>query len=246
MLNSLGMFAYFQGRWNEALELYGQAQERARRVGNLVQFASYENNVAEIALDQGRIEEAEHLFESVSRSMRAAGFRAGAAYVNCNLGRCAAESGRFEEAMQRFKEAQLEEELLGGHAEMVEIGARWAEAELLAGDVDAARSGPTPRSSGPGRWVVGTRWRYSIGCARSHSPARGARCGPPGLAGQPGGGAARHMDFELALTLKIVAELGIDCDGEGPDAAAAESRRLLETLGVQSSPDLLVMATASG
>jgi hypothetical protein len=54
------------------------------------------------------------------------------------------------------------------------------------------------------------------------------------------------MDFELALTLKIVAALGIDCGGEGPDAAAAESRRILETLGVRSSPDLLVMATARG
>src|SRR5208282_3857559 len=104
----------------------------------LVQLATYENNVAEIALDQGRIEEAEHLFESVSRTQRVAGYKSGMARTSWNLGRCAAESGRFEEAMQHFKEAQLEAELLGSHAELVEIGARWAETELLAGNVDAA------------------------------------------------------------------------------------------------------------
>jgi tetratricopeptide (TPR) repeat protein len=247
MLNSLGMFAYFQGRWNEALELYGQAQERARRVGNLVQFASYENNVAEIALDQGRIEEAEHHFESVSRSFRAAGFRAGAAYVSCNLGRCAAESGRFEEAMQRFKEAQHEEELLGGHAEMVEVGARWAEAELLAGHVDAALTRAEAeiertRSKGGGHQMALLHRVRAVALTRSGKldAARGA------LQDSLEAARERHMDFELALTLKIVAELGIDCGGEGPDVAAAESRRILETLGVQSSPDLLAVAAARG
>ena len=245
MLNSLGMFAYFQGRWNEALELYGQAQERARRVGNLVQVASYENNVAEIALDQGRIEEAEHLFGSASRTLRAAGFRAGAAYVGCNLGRCAAESGRFEEAMQRFKEAQLEEELLGGHAEMLEIGARWAEAELLAGNADAALARAEAeieraRSMGGGHQMALLHRVRAVALTRSGELDVARRALQDSLEAAR----ERHMDFELALTLKIVAELGIDCGGEGPDVAAAESRRILETLGVQSSPDLLVMATA--
>ncbi|MGO9333000.1 MAG: adenylate/guanylate cyclase domain-containing protein [Acidimicrobiales bacterium] len=246
MLNSLGMFAYFRGRWNEALELYGQAQERARRVGNLVQLAFYENNVAEIALDQGRIEEAEHLFESVSRTWRAAGYRSGAAYVSCNLGRCAAESGRFDEAMQRFQEAQREEELLGSHADLVEIGARWAETELLAGNIEAALTRAEAeieraRSMGGGHQMSFLHRVRAVALARSGELDAARRALQQSLEAAR----ARQMDFEVALTLKVVAELGIDCGGEGP-AAAAESRRILETLGVRSSPDLLGMATARG
>jgi tetratricopeptide (TPR) repeat protein len=169
------------------------------------------------------------------------------ARASCNLGRCAAESGRFEEAMQHFKEAQLEVELLGSHAELVEIGARWAEAELLAGNVDAAlaRAGAEierARSMGGGHHMALLHRVRAVALARSGELDAARRALQDSLEEAR----ARHMDFELALTLKIVAALGIDCGGEGPDAAAAESRRILETLGVRSSPDLLVMATARG
>ena len=90
MLNSLGIFAYFRGQWDDALLLYGQAQQMARRVGNTVHLAIYEGNMAEIALDQGRTDEAEQLFESVARTCRAAGHRSGEAHVTGSLARAAA------------------------------------------------------------------------------------------------------------------------------------------------------------
>ncbi len=87
MLNSLGIFAYFRGQWDDAIELYGRAQQMARRVGNAVHLAIFEGNMAEIALDQGRAEEAERLFESVARTCRAAGHRSGEAHVTGSLAR---------------------------------------------------------------------------------------------------------------------------------------------------------------
>jgi hypothetical protein len=149
--------------------------------------------------------------------------------------------------MQRFKEAQLEEELLGGHAEMIEIGARWAEAELLAGNLDAALARAEAeieraRSMGGGHQMALLHRVRAVALTRSGELDAARRALQDSLEAAR----ARHMDFELALTLKIVAELGIDCDGEGPDDAAAESRRILETLGVGSSPDLVVIATARG
>jgi len=52
------------------------------------------------------------------------------------------------------------------------------------------------------------------------------------------------MDYEVALTLRVVAELGVECDGVSPEDAATESRRILQVLGVEKTPDLLGMANA--
>ena len=148
--------------------------------------------------------------------------------------------------MQRFQEAQREEELLGSHADLVEIGARWAETELLAGNIEAALTRAEAeieraRSMGGGHQMSFLHRVRAVALARSGELDAARRALQQSLEAAR----ARQMDFEVALTLKVVAELGIDCGGEGP-AAAAESRRILETLGVRSSPDLLGMATARG
>ena len=71
VLNMLGMFAYFRGEWDKALELYKRAQATVSRTGNAVMDAIYVLNIGEIALDQGRLEEAEQHFEYSSRVVRA-------------------------------------------------------------------------------------------------------------------------------------------------------------------------------
>ena len=40
VLNMLGMFAYFRGEWDKALELYKRAQATVHRTGNAVMDAS--------------------------------------------------------------------------------------------------------------------------------------------------------------------------------------------------------------
>jgi class 3 adenylate cyclase/tetratricopeptide (TPR) repeat protein len=245
MLNSLGMFAYFHGDWDGALALYEQARERADRFGEVVQRASYQNNVAEIALDQGRLEEAERLFESVSLTWRAAGYRSGAAYVNCNLGRCAAARGWFDEAVRRFGEARDEAEALGNRGVALETGARWAEAELLAGHLDAALARADAEIAQAAAMGGGPQLPL-LHRVRGVALARAGELERAGLALQASLDVARlrQVDFELALTLKVVAQLGLEETELAPDAAEKESQRILDGLGVVSTLDLLATSTA--
>ncbi|HXN60761.1 MAG TPA: adenylate/guanylate cyclase domain-containing protein [Acidimicrobiales bacterium] len=245
VLNLLGVFAYFHGDWQGALSFYEQARERARRCGDVVQRASYENNVAEIALEQGRVEEAERLFESVSLTWRAASYRSGAAYVNCNLGRCAAARGWFDEAVRRFTDARDEGEALGSQFVSLEAGARWAEAELLAGHIEDALARADAKIV-QAEAMGGAPQLPLLHRVRGVALARGGELERAGLALQASLDVAqlRQADFDLALTLKVVAELGLETTELAPDAADKESQRILEGLGVVSTLDLLATSSA--
>ena len=154
MLNSLAIFAHTHGRWDDAVDLYRRAQDMARRVGNAVQLAMYENNMAELALDRGYVAEAGRVFESVARSCRAAGHRSAEAYAKCNQAWAASRSGHFDEAVRLFEESWQEAEALGSHAESMEVGVKWAECELLAGEVEAAHRVSSASGSGPVPWAA--------------------------------------------------------------------------------------------
>ena len=48
-----------------------------------------------------------------------------------------------------------------------------------------------------------------------------------------------QVDYEIALTLKVMVALGLDDGGLTPQDLAQESNRILESLGVVWVPDLL-------
>ena len=230
VLNSLAIYVYFRGGWNDALDIYRRAQEMARRAGNVVHQGIIENNMAEIALDQGRVDEAEQLFESVARVCRAAGHRSGEAYVKGNMARAAAKSGRYEEAVRLFSESSQEAEALGSHAESLEASARWAECQLLAGDVDGARLraeaqleraralgavAPVPllhRVRGVALARQGDREGAVVALHKSLDAAR-----------------VNQVDYEVALTLRVIVALGLDYARElreiWPKKATVSSKR---------------------
>jgi class 3 adenylate cyclase/tetratricopeptide (TPR) repeat protein len=247
VLNSLAIYVYFRGGWDDALDIYRRAEEMARRAGNVVHQGIIENNMAEIALDQGRVDEADQLFESVARVCRAAGHRSGEAYVKGNMARAAAKSGRYEEAVRLFAESSQEAETLGSHAESLEANARWAECQLLAGDVDGARLraeaqleraralgavAPVPllhRVRGVALARQGDREGAIVALHKSLDAAR-----------------VNQVDYEVALTLRVIVDLGLD-DGERTSGdLARESDRILEALGVVWVPDLLAPTRSPG
>ena len=98
VLNDLGTDAYFEGRWEEALELYRRSTEARRKTGDEANAAHGTNNRAEILSDQGHLEEADALFREVWRIWKAAGYLLPLAYAISNRGRVAARAGRHEEA----------------------------------------------------------------------------------------------------------------------------------------------------
>lgn len=240
VLNSHAIYLYFRGQWDDALAMYGQAEERMRRLGNVVQQGIIEGNIAEIALDQGRVVEAERLFESVARVCRAAGHRSGEAYAKGNMARSAARTGRFDEADRLFAESCQEAEAMGSHARLLEAGARWAESRLLAGDIEGARVraeteleqarvlgavAPLPllhRVRGVALARTGDRQGAAEALSRSLEAAR-----------------SDHVDYEVALTLGVMAALGLEDGGRAPEDLAQESDHILRLLGVVWVPDLL-------
>jgi len=243
-LNSLGIFAYFRGEWDQALDLYLRAQQKARRSGNAVQLAAYENNVAEIMLDQGRIDEAERLFESALRTYRAGGFRSGAAHQNCNLARVATCRGRYDEAMRLFELSRQEAEAIGGHVESLEAGARWSECLLLAGDTRAARTlaeSELERARGLGGVAPQTPLLLrvcGVALARDGDGDGARRMLEQSLSAAR----VRHADYEIALTLRVMAALHFDDNGRAPSDVAQDSSRILDALGVVWVPDLFAPA----
>jgi predicted ATPase/class 3 adenylate cyclase len=132
VLNNLGIEAYYEGRWDQALDLYERSRELRRRTGDVTEVALQTNNVGEILSDQGRLAEAEAVFNEVLGVSDAAGSELISVVARSNLGRAAGRAGRYDEA-----EALLEGALRAfremGAMFVTECEARLAELEALRG-----------------------------------------------------------------------------------------------------------------
>ena len=131
--NNVGIEAYYDGRWDDALDWYRRSGESAARVGDVVSVARAQSNEAEILSDRGQFDEARALFEQALRVWRAADYRIGVALATSNLGRVMARSGQFEEAHRLLEDALAQFEELGAEAYVAETQARLAECLVLEG-----------------------------------------------------------------------------------------------------------------
>ena len=74
MLNNLGGFAYHEGRWADATELYRRGAEASERAGDVANAAFGDCNVGEVLADQGRWAEAELRLREALRVWRGSGY----------------------------------------------------------------------------------------------------------------------------------------------------------------------------
>lgn len=138
VLNNLGMFAYFQGEWGEAIDLYEQGRRARLELGDEINAAYGTANVAEILVDQGRLEEAESRFRDALRVWRASAYRQGVAFAVANLGKIASRQGRFDEAVRLLEEAKKGFEEVGFSSYVLDADARLAENDVFSGKPAAA------------------------------------------------------------------------------------------------------------
>jgi class 3 adenylate cyclase/tetratricopeptide (TPR) repeat protein len=124
--NAMGAFAYYEGRWNEAVELYRRSREAADAMGDPVAAADATFNSAEILADQGRLEEADVMIRDALRVWRASGARVRLATGLRLMGRIASRLGRFDDAMPLLQEAREEFQAIGADSEVIETDARIA------------------------------------------------------------------------------------------------------------------------
>ncbi len=138
MLNNLGTTAYFEGRWNEALDLYRQALAAWERAGDTRSVSMAAFNIGEILSAQGRLDEAEPLLRDAERASRAAGGSTDIAESMMETALLDARRGNVERALAALAEARRLLEESGDRSSALLADARAAEALGLSGEFDRA------------------------------------------------------------------------------------------------------------
>ncbi|MGZ4183321.1 MAG: adenylate/guanylate cyclase domain-containing protein [Solirubrobacteraceae bacterium] len=138
VLNSLGLFAYFDGRWDEAVALYERAGECSDRAGRPADRALTDCNVGEILSDQGRLDEAEAHLRSARRVWSATGERQAVAFVDVLLTRLAVRRGSCPDGVRTLEEAAAELRKSGADVFAGFARALVAEAHAFTGDAPRA------------------------------------------------------------------------------------------------------------
>ena len=137
--NNIGVDAYYDGNWREAVEEYTLSRAARERVGDVVGAATTANNIAEILSDQGHFQPAEELFREALDVFGASGYAMGEALVESNLGRLATRQGRAQETVPLLQRALERFQGIQAGAFVQETRVRLAEALLAAGEQEKAR-----------------------------------------------------------------------------------------------------------
>jgi class 3 adenylate cyclase/tetratricopeptide (TPR) repeat protein len=134
VLNNLGMFAYLEGRWHDAVSLYLQARECGERSGRPADVAFVDCNVGEILSDQGRLEEAEEHLRRARRVWSATREPQSVAFIDMLLGRLAVRRGDRQVGLPMIERSTRALRGFNMHAYATFGQALVAEAEALIGD----------------------------------------------------------------------------------------------------------------
>jgi len=237
VLNNLGVDAYFEGRWDDALDLYRRGQDARERAGDIVNAAASVNNIGEIRSDQGHLDEAERLFRTAHDIASATGYQVLRLLTISNLGRAAARSGRFVDGRRLLDEARVGFQKLGAASFVLETKAREAELAIFAGDHGLALEiaddalVDLPRLGGNAGVEAMLLRQRGLALLQAGRPSE---AGTPLVASLQ---AARLVNgqFEVALTLLALASLSRTL-GKDFHPTLIESRALLEQLGVVRTP----------
>ena len=133
VLNQLGIRAYFEGRWDLAVDFYRRSKEACERAGDQFTAAVESGNMAEVLSDQGYLDEAAQLLADAQQVWRAAAAPSFVAFGKSQLGRLAARRGQFDEAFELLNSARADYVADGEQAEVLETDARLAQCLLLQG-----------------------------------------------------------------------------------------------------------------
>jgi tetratricopeptide (TPR) repeat protein len=132
--NNLGIDAYYEGRWEDALDHYESSRHTLERIGDVVGAATIANNIAEVLSDQGRLAAAEEILRSVVATGETTGSKLLTAVAIGNLGRVASREGRHDEGRRLLEQSLTELRGIDAVSFTIELRARLAEAAVLRGD----------------------------------------------------------------------------------------------------------------
>jgi class 3 adenylate cyclase/tetratricopeptide (TPR) repeat protein len=239
VLNNLGIDAYYEGRWDAALDIYRRSRELRDRVGDVVGAATATNNIGEIKSDQGHYEEAAGLFEEVYSITSSAGALFLANLARSNLGRLAARRGHTDEAETLLRDALAGFEEIEARSFVLETNARLAEHAVLTDRgtdalVQAEETMAALDEAGGGAGLVPMVHRL-----RGYALMQTGDLDGASAAIDEGVRAARETGetYELALSLEAHIRLASLRKTTAPDAEK-ESAAIFERLGVVARPEI--------
>lgn len=204
VVNNLGVRAYFEGRWDDAVMLYRQASEASARAGSVANASIGDCNIGEIRSDQGRYDEAEARLRRALEIMGSTGLDWGVGFTTALLGRALVRARRHEEGESLLQEALIRFRGLRLSGDVLWVEALIPEAHLFAGNATAALTGADrllDATAGGGR--LSALLHRVRGCALGH-------LGPPPVAIsalQTALGEARDVGDELEIALVLDALL---------------------------------------
>lgn len=135
VLNNLGADAYYESRWDEALDLYASSRRARDEAGDMIGGATASLNIGEILSDQGHLDDAQRLLDEALRSFRRTGYEVGVAVSTSYLGRLHARRGDYATAQALLSEATTRFEAIGASHFVLETRAFMLERDVLAGEI---------------------------------------------------------------------------------------------------------------
>ena len=235
---NMGVEAYFDGRWNDAIDHYRASRDAFRRTGNEIQAVTAESAMGEVMVNQGRIQEAKPLLDNARRVSLASDWLDGASFVEMQLARILAAEGHDEEAVQLYEKARRQFMELGETTSIAELVVYLATCHLEAGRAEQAIAALDEAES-----VVGKDSAvHSAGIMRVRGLAL-AEVGrlEEGLAAIDAGlevAEQQGIRYELGLLLMAKSRLA-RAAGEPSESLATRGLEILEELGVDHHPELL-------
>jgi len=253
VLNNLGIAAYYDGRWTDALELYGRSRAARQRAGDSLGGAVAANNIGEVLSDQGRLDEAVALFATAQRAFEDADYPIGVGLALSNRGRAATRGGRPDDGLELLDTAVARLRGIRALPLAFEAETRRVECLLVLGRVADAEGAAADllgrlRTHHGDEVLVVALLRAQGWLALS----RGDRAAALTL-GRDALGRAEALDarFEEALTLQLLAELDDtgagdgSAESDGSPPPAERSRRIFASLGVHPAPAVPAVARQS-
>lgn len=233
VLNNMGGFAYHEGRWGDAVDLYRRAAEVSERAGDVANAAFGDCNVGEVLSDQGRWDEAEERLRQALRVWRGSGYEWGAAFARAMVGRTAVRAGRHEEGLGLLDESLADFRRLGAGGDAALVRAYMAEALVFRGEPASALE-VVDRLLDPGARMAPLLHRVR-GLALVQQGER--RLAEQALEASLAEARAQEADFETALTLDVLDRLPASVPGPLRRERREERNTLLSRLDVVLLPD---------
>ena len=110
---NLGVQAYSDGRWDDAISMYSKAQEVSRRSGDISAEGAAAANLGEVLISRGRFGEAETVLQEARRVLRGQKVIAFALFAETQLARLMMERGELQSAVDALEQIIEEANRIG-------------------------------------------------------------------------------------------------------------------------------------